>query len=101
MYGRSGMNPRDAFAASGSRDVSCPLTAMHPDVGFSRPAIIRKVVVLPAPLGPRKPWISPAFTSSDTPSTAVNVPYVLTRLWMLSIALDHHHLQAQQVLREG
>ena len=35
---------------------------------------MRMVVVLPAPLGPRKPWISPGATSRLTPSTAVNEP---------------------------
>src|ERR1051325_9014453 len=74
MNGRSGMKPSDCFAASGSVARSWPLTTMRPDVGFSRPAIIRSVVVLPAPFGPRKPWISPALTSSGTPSTAVQQP---------------------------
>src|SRR5215831_4409203 len=81
MNGRSGMNPREAFAGSGSRARSWPLTSIRPDVGLSRPAIIRSVVVLPAPLGPRKPWISPGCTSRLTPLTAVNGPYVLTRSW--------------------
>jgi hypothetical protein len=58
------------------------LTTTRPEVGFSSPAIIRSVVVLPAPFGPRKPWISPAATSSVMPSTAVNVPYCLTRSWI-------------------
>src|SRR5450759_3750903 len=31
-------------------------------------------VVLPAPLGPIKPWIEPCSTSSDTPSTACTPP---------------------------
>jgi hypothetical protein len=52
---------------------------MRPDVGFSSPAIMRSVVVLPAPFGPRKPWISPGRTSKLTPSTAVKRPYCLTR----------------------
>jgi hypothetical protein len=37
------------------------------------------VVVLPAPLGPRKPKNSPAPTRSEMPSTAVKLPYRLTR----------------------
>jgi hypothetical protein len=63
----------------GSRARSWLLTRMRPEVGLRRPAIIRIVVVLPAPLGPRKPWISPGLTSRLTPSTAVKVPYFLTR----------------------
>src|ERR1700682_6170314 len=31
-------------------------------------------VVLPAPLGPMRPWIAPFSTSSDTPSTACTPP---------------------------
>src|ERR1700692_2033107 len=31
-------------------------------------------VVLPAPLGPMRPWIDPSSTSSDTPSTARTPP---------------------------
>ena len=47
------------MAASGSAAMSWPLTTMRPEVGCSSPAIMRSVVVLPAPLGPRNPWISP------------------------------------------
>src|SRR4030095_908375 len=79
MNGRSGMKPSDPFAASGSRSMSWLFTTIRPDEGFSKPAIIRIVVVFPAPLGPRKPWISPGATSRVTPSTAVKDPYFLTR----------------------
>src|SRR5574338_933568 len=82
MNGRSGTKPSDAFAASGSRARSWPLTTTRPDVGFRRPAMIRIVVVFPAPFGPRKPWICPGSTSRLTSSTAVKAPYFLTRLWM-------------------
>ena len=51
---------------------------MRPLVGLSRPAMMRMVVVLPAPFGPRKPWISPGATERLTPSTAVKEPYFLT-----------------------
>src|SRR5260221_12877511 len=51
----------------------------RPAVGLSSPAMMRMVVVLPAPFGPRKPWISPLGTSRLTPSTAVNDPNFLTR----------------------
>src|SRR3954469_24368780 len=78
MNGRSGMNPSDIFASSGRAARSWPFTRIRPDVGFSSPAIMRIVVVLPAPFGPRKPWISPGSTDRLTPSTAVNGPYFLT-----------------------
>ena len=38
------------------------------------PASDRSVVVLPAPLGPIRPTISPAATVNDRSSTAVKVP---------------------------
>src|SRR5579871_4329545 len=48
-----------------------------PDVGKSRPHIILMVVVLPAPLGPRKANSSPAAISRLSSWTAVLLPYCL------------------------
>src|SRR5215468_500823 len=56
---------------------SSPSSRMRPDVGSSRPAIIRKVVVLPQPEGPRMTKNEPWSTVKFTPLTAVNVPKVL------------------------
>src|SRR4029079_16134701 len=42
-----------------------------PPVGWSSPLSIFKVVVLPAPFGPRKPTTSPGSMVNDTASTAV------------------------------
>ena len=53
--------------------------ATRPAVGRRMPASDRSVVVLPAPLGPMSPTISPAPTSNDRSSTAVNVPAVASR----------------------
>src|SRR6476646_5027625 len=78
MKGRSGMKPSEALAASGACARSWPLMVIRPLVGLSRPAMMRMVVVLPAPFGPRKPWISPGATDRLTPSTAVKDPYFLT-----------------------
>src|SRR5215471_9462869 len=78
MKGRSGMKPSEDLACSGSAARSWPLMVMRPAVGLSSPAIMRMVVVLPAPLGPRNPWISPGATERLTPSTAVKAPYFLT-----------------------
>ncbi len=47
-----------------------PNTSTDPLVGLRSPQMTDMVVVLPAPLGPRKPWISPAAISRFTPSTA-------------------------------
>src|SRR5262245_23573586 len=73
------MKPSEALASSGSRARSWPLTATRPEVGLSRPAMMRMVVVLPAPFGPRKPWIWPGPTARLTPSTARKAPYSFTR----------------------
>src|SRR5579859_1117002 len=49
---------------------SRPATRAVPPVGGISVASMRSVVVLPAPLGPRKLHISPAFTARSTPATA-------------------------------
>src|SRR5579884_80157 len=58
---------------------SRPPTRASPSVGASSPQRMRMVVDLPAPLGPRKPKISPRATSSVTWSTAMNSPKRFTR----------------------
>ena len=40
------------LAATGSASASMPATRIEPASGRSRPAIMRSVVVLPAPFGP-------------------------------------------------
>ena len=55
------------------------------------------VVLLPYPLGPRKPNIVPSGTTSDRLSTATKLPYFLTRLEMRIVSTgsafprDHRH----------
>ena len=51
--------------------MSWPSRRRRPDVGSSKPAIMRSVVVFPQPLGPRKDTNSPRATSSSKCSTAV------------------------------
>src|SRR5258707_182276 len=51
-----------------------------PAVGLMRPTSMRIVVVLPAPFGPRKPKISPRWSSNETLSTMVLLPMILVRL---------------------
>src|SRR5574341_658506 len=77
MNGRSGMYPSFRFAAIGSAAMSIPPMRIEPAVGRRIPAIILSVVVLPAPLGPRKPNSSPAGTSRSMPFTAARSPYFL------------------------
>src|SRR3990170_2239013 len=69
-----------AFTAPGWERTSYPATSPRPPLGRSRPVSILMVVVLPAPLGPRNPKISPRCTPNVTPSTAVKVPNRLVSL---------------------
>src|SRR5690606_17409051 len=56
-----------------------PITLAPPPVGRSWPVKILRVVVLPAPLGPRKPKNSPSATSNVIPRRASFSLYRLTR----------------------
>jgi hypothetical protein len=51
-------------------------------VGVRSVVSILIVVVFPAPFGPRKAKISPAWTSSEMSSTADTSPYFFTRFSM-------------------
>jgi hypothetical protein len=51
----------------------------RPVLGWSSPAIIRMVVDLPEPFGPRNPVTIPGWTTKFNPSTASLVPYRLLR----------------------
>ena len=51
-----------------------PLTRAVPDVGLSRPMIMRMVVDLPEPFGPRNPVTTPGVTSKLRSSTATVLP---------------------------
>src|SRR6266542_4012482 len=67
------------FTRSGSAATSAPATIAVPLVGRMRPQSMRMVVVLPEPLGPRMPKISPAWIVNETWSTAVTAPKRLPR----------------------
>src|SRR6185503_19406794 len=73
------------FASSGDSATSKPPTATLPSVGGMKPVIIRMVVDLPAPFGPRKPRISPRSTENVTPATARFVPKCFSRFSTLII----------------
>ncbi len=51
-----------------------PSTVTLPELAGMSPATIEMMVVLPAPLGPSSPKVSPRAMWNDTPSTAVNDP---------------------------
>src|SRR5215469_9114119 len=70
--------PSSAIGAGAAR-YSRPLTRTRPAEGSSRPAIIRIVVDLPAPFGPRKPVTTPGRTTKSSPLTASFAPYRLLR----------------------
>src|SRR5881628_3773249 len=59
--------------------MSNPPTVTVPADGGMKPVIMRMVVDLPAPLGPRNPSTSPLPTSKETPSTARFDPKDLLR----------------------
>ena len=54
--------------------MSWPANAIVPASGRSSPAMVRKVVVLPAALGPRMTKNSPSATARSTPFSAVTPP---------------------------
>src|SRR5688572_8533726 len=65
--------------SGGSRVMSRSRRTIRPDVGSSNPPIIRRVVVLPHPDGPRREKNSPGRTSRETPSTARTSPKRFSR----------------------
>src|SRR5580698_4667978 len=75
----SGRYPMQDFASTGAFSMSCPQTETCPAVGEMKPAIIRMVVDLPAPLAPKKPSTSPGATENVRSSTASLSPYRLDR----------------------
>src|SRR5215470_17460955 len=66
---------------------SNPPTVAVPEVGARSPQRMRIAVDLPAPLGPRKPKISPGRTSSETLLTATKSPKRFTSLSRWTAAL--------------
>src|SRR6202022_11922 len=64
---------------SASARTSSPSTQADPSLRGSSPVSILMTVVLPLPLGPRKPKISPFSTRKLTPSTATKSPKRRTR----------------------
>ena len=53
---------------------TCPSIVMVPALGAMKPAIMRKVVVLPQPEGPSSETNSPSCRSRSMPSTAATSP---------------------------
>ena len=66
-----------------SRVTSFPPTEIAPAEGCSKPATMRRTVVLPQPDGPRNETNSPVETSRLKSWTTVVVPKDFRRFWML------------------
>src|SRR5262245_33932962 len=66
--------PRPAIRCGDQPVMSVPSKAIRPAVGRTRPEIMLKVVVLPAPLGPIIEVISPRARARDTCETATRPP---------------------------
>ena len=67
------------FISSGCLQASKPATITSPEVGSRSPVSILMAVVFPAPLAPRKPNISPSYTSKLSLSFATKLPNFFTR----------------------
>src|SRR6267378_7879216 len=74
------------FTSIGFSCTSRPHTETAPALGGMKPVIMRMVVDLPAPLGPRNPSTSPLPTAKETPSTARFGPKDLLRFSTLITA---------------
>src|SRR6516162_2376259 len=71
--------PKARRTSSGSLTGSWPEIKSRPSLGLSTVVSILIVVVLPAPLGPRKPKMTPSGTANEAWSTAVKPLKRLTR----------------------
>src|SRR4051794_25224793 len=67
------------FAATAPTSTGAPSIVTEPASRVSSPQTIEIVVVLPAPFGPRSPYVSPARISNETPFTASMAPYRFRR----------------------
>ncbi len=73
--GSSGTTTSARLASTASANAPCtrqPLIRTSPPVGRTSPAMLARVVVLPAPLGPIRPMISPGRTARLARSHAVD-----------------------------
>src|SRR5436309_2519285 len=95
------MYPTEVRTAIGSLRMSCPSTSAVPSEGVRTVASIRRVVVLPAPLGPRNPKTSPLGTSKSTPLSAStelrNPAYRLLRPWTRMAQVVAAHLPPRRL----
>src|ERR1700757_2317652 len=86
--------PKARRTESGSLTGSWPAIESRPSLGLSTVVSILIVVVLPAPLGPRKPKMTPSGTANEMRSTAVKPSKRLTRSRASMIAANIGSLSA-------
>src|SRR5262245_24379893 len=72
----------------GSAVTSTPSSRTRPESGAVSPTTIENVVVLPAPLAPRRPITSPEAISTLTPLTTVLPLYDLVRSFVTSVDIQ-------------
>jgi hypothetical protein len=87
-----GYNPMDCRALMVSCSISWPKMVAVPEVGLDTPVKIRMVVVLPAPLGPKKPKVSPSPTEKLISLTAMREPNFLLR-WDIQLLAYMYQLK--------
>ena len=68
--------------------IGWPLITILPEVGSSRPASMRSVVVFPAPFGPIKPYSEPFGTARFRSWTAVSSAQLRSDLSLPSVVAD-------------
>src|SRR6185295_19893811 len=80
--------PSDTRAWGGSSEMSAPRKNTRPSVSGNSPQIRLTIVLLPEPLGPIRPRISPCATVRSTLSTARTPPKCLVRPLRSSTGVD-------------
>src|SRR5215469_10429164 len=93
--------PKARRTSIGSLTGSWPATLSDPSLGLSTVVSILIVVVLPAPLGPRKPKMTPSGTANETWSSAVKPLKRLTSSRAAMVALIIFRRAAVGVARRG
>src|SRR2546430_15743970 len=73
-FGWGGGGRARARRGGGPPPISAPRKRTEPALGLSAPAMRLNTVLLPEPLGPIRPRISPSATSNETLLTAVKPP---------------------------
>ena len=69
-------------------EIVWPSSSIVPDVGGMKPAIMRRVVVLPQPDGPSRETNSPFCSSSERSFTASKAPKLLVMLPRTSLLMS-------------